>query len=119
MVAFLTTRVKQPDEDDWGKLKRHLKYLNGTRYLLLTLSADSLSKIVWYVYAAHLTHDDCKGYTGSILTFGKGATSSSSNKHKLPSKSSTESELIGLYDKTGDIQPKATTSHRSLSTKTT
>ncbi len=29
-VAFLTTRVKTPDEDDWGKLKRVLKYLNDT-----------------------------------------------------------------------------------------
>ena len=27
-VAFLTTRVKNPDEDNWGKLKRVLKYLN-------------------------------------------------------------------------------------------
>jgi hypothetical protein len=34
-VAFLTTRVKSPDEDDWEKLKRVLKYLNGTRYLKL------------------------------------------------------------------------------------
>jgi hypothetical protein len=34
-VAFLTTRVKNPDENDWGKLKRVLKYLNGTRYLKL------------------------------------------------------------------------------------
>ena len=24
-VAFLTTRVKGPDEDDWGKVKRVLK----------------------------------------------------------------------------------------------
>jgi hypothetical protein len=29
-VAFLTTRVKNPEEDDWGKLKRLLKYLTGT-----------------------------------------------------------------------------------------
>jgi hypothetical protein len=29
-VAFLTTRVKAPDKDDWGKVKRLLKYLNGT-----------------------------------------------------------------------------------------
>jgi hypothetical protein len=27
-VAFLTTRVKCPDEDNWGKLKEVLKYLN-------------------------------------------------------------------------------------------
>ena len=30
-VSFLTMRFKKPDEDDWGKLKRALKYLNGTR----------------------------------------------------------------------------------------
>jgi hypothetical protein len=34
-VAFLTTRVKSPDKDDWGKLKPVLKYLNGTKYLKL------------------------------------------------------------------------------------
>jgi hypothetical protein len=34
-VAFLTTRVTNPDVDDWGKLKQVLKYLNGMRYLKL------------------------------------------------------------------------------------
>ena len=33
LVAFLTTWVNCPDEDDWGKLKRVLKYLNGTQLL--------------------------------------------------------------------------------------
>ncbi len=102
-IAFLTTRVKQPDEDDWGKLKRLLKYLNSTRKLRLTLFADSLTALHWYIDVSHQMHDDCKGHTGSILTFGKGATTSSSTKHKIPSKSSNESEIIGLYDKTGDI----------------
>ena len=27
-VSFPTTRVQSPDEDDWEKLKRILKYLN-------------------------------------------------------------------------------------------
>jgi hypothetical protein len=102
-VAFLTTRVKQPDEDGWGKLKPVLKYLHCTYSLPLTLFADSLTSIVWYVDASHQTHDDCKGHTGSIITFGSGATTSSSTKQKPSSKSSTESELIGLYDKLGDI----------------
>ncbi len=31
--SFLTTWVQAPDEDDWGKLKWILKYLNGKRYL--------------------------------------------------------------------------------------
>ncbi len=102
-VAFLTTRVKCPDEDDWGKLNRVLKYLHSTRYLKLTLRAESLSNIVWYVDASHQLHDDCKGHTGSILIFGKGAVTSSSTKHKIPSKSSCESKIIGIYDKIGDI----------------
>jgi hypothetical protein len=102
-VTFLTTRVKRPDQDDWGKLKRVLKYLNCTRYLRLTLSADSLTNIVWYVDASHQLHDDCKGHTGSILTFGRGATTSTSTKQKIPSKSSCESKLIGLYDKVSDV----------------
>jgi hypothetical protein len=39
-VAFLTTRVKSPDNDNWGKLKWVLKYLNGTKYLKPQLSVD-------------------------------------------------------------------------------
>ena len=87
----------------WGKLKKLLKCLNSTCKLLLTLFADSLTTLHWYVDASHQTHDECKGHTGSILTFGKGATTSSSTKHNIPSKSSTESEIISLYDKASDI----------------
>ncbi len=42
-VSFLTTRIKHPDEDDWGKLKRVLRYLRGTRHIKLNLSADNLT----------------------------------------------------------------------------
>ena len=79
-VAFLTTRVKASDEDNWGKLQRVLKYLNGTRYPKLTLLADSLSILHWYVDASHQTHEDCPSHTGTIFTFGKGAITSSLNK---------------------------------------
>ncbi len=70
-IVFLTTRVKQPDKDNWGKLKRVLKYLNSTRSLRLTLFADSLSNICWYVDASHQTHNNCKGHTGSFLTLAR------------------------------------------------
>ena len=33
LVSFLTTRVKEPDKDDWGKLKHGLKYLKSTLYM--------------------------------------------------------------------------------------
>jgi hypothetical protein len=48
-VAFLTTRVKRPDKDNWGKLKQVLKYLNCTRYLKLRLNVDNLGMLKWYV----------------------------------------------------------------------
>jgi hypothetical protein len=102
-AAFLTTRVKQPDEDDWGKLKHVLKYLHSTLSLPLTLFTKSLTNIVWYVDAAHQIHDDCKGHIGSILTFGRGATTSLSTEQKIPSKSSSESELIGLYNNSSNF----------------
>ena len=95
-VAFLTTRVKRPDEDDWGKLKRVIKYLNGTRNLELRMSVDNIGSIKWYVDASYAIHDDCKGHTGALMTFGKGSVTSISRKQKLNGKSSTEAELIGV-----------------------
>lgn len=102
-VAFLTTRVKHPDEDDWGKLKRVLGYLNGTRSLHLTLTVDSLSILKWYVDGSHQIHDDCRGHTGGFFTLGRGAISSSSRKQRINTKSSTETELVAVDDKLGDI----------------
>ena len=42
-VAFLTTRVRATDEDDWGKVKMVLQYLKGTRLLKLWLTVESLA----------------------------------------------------------------------------
>ena len=44
-VEFLTTRVKGPDEDDWDKLRRVNKYLNGTIDLELHLTVKSIGNI--------------------------------------------------------------------------
>ena len=95
-VAFLTTRVKAPYEDDWGKLKRVLKYLKGTRGLKLTLSVDEMSTIKWWIDASSNTHDGCKGHRGAIISLGKDAITSASNKHKIQGKSSTDDKLIGV-----------------------
>ncbi len=103
-VSFLNTRVQAPDKDDWGKLKWILKYLNGTRHLKLTLCADQIKFAVhWYNDGSHQIHEDCRGQTGSLVAFGKGAVASSSNKMKCNTKSSTETELISLADKLTDI----------------
>ncbi len=97
-VAFLTTRVKKPDKDDWGKLKRLLRYLRATRHMKLRLSIDNVSFIKWWVDASYNVHWDCKGHTGAMMSLGKGATISFSHKHKLNVRSSTEGELVSIYD---------------------
>jgi hypothetical protein len=38
-IAFLTTRVRAPDKDDWTKLVHLMNYIRGTRTMPLILSA--------------------------------------------------------------------------------
>jgi hypothetical protein len=61
----------------------------------LNLFADNLTTIHWWVDAPHAVHDNCRGHTGSMMSLGKGAAMSFSNKQKINTKSSTESELVG------------------------
>jgi hypothetical protein len=93
-VAFLTTQVKEPYKDDWGKLKHILKYLNGTKYLRLTLSVNNIRVLKWYVEGSHNIHWDCRGHGGAMFTMEKGAVLSYSRKLKLNNRSSTETELV-------------------------
>jgi hypothetical protein len=104
-IAFLCTRVKHPDEDDWGKLKRLLKYIRGTLYLVLTIQASNLKLgfIQWYVDAAFAVHEDFKSHTGAGMTLGKGILIGISRKQKLNTKSSTEGELVAVDDASGQI----------------
>ena len=46
-VSFLCTRCKEPDEDDWGKLKRVLKYLYGAIHMNFFLLVDNLQTLTW------------------------------------------------------------------------
>ena len=59
-VVFFTTRVKEPDDNDWGKLKRVLKDLNGTKNLCHTLHVDEIGVIKWYMDASYATNDKCR-----------------------------------------------------------
>ncbi len=88
-VSFFTTRVKDPDKDDWGKLVRVLKYLNGTWIMKLILSADEMNfTINWYIDGSHQVHEDCRGQIGCLTKMGKGVACSYSNKMKCNTQSS-------------------------------
>jgi hypothetical protein len=98
-VAFLCTRVKSPDVNDWKKLGRGIMYLRGTPDLPLTLKAGDMSILKWWIDASFATHADMKSHTGVMLTLGKGAAYAASTKQKLNTKSSTESEVVGVDDR--------------------
>ena len=79
-VAFLCTRVKGPDRDDYKKLARMINYLRATKDLPLTLEWDGLNIIKWWADASFATHMDMKGHTGGLMSLGKGAMCSTSKK---------------------------------------
>jgi len=97
-VAFLTTRVKSPDRDDYKKLARVMKYLRATVDLSLILEADDLNVVKWWVDGSFAVHPDMKSHTGATMSLGKGPLYSASTRQKLNTKSSTEAELVAVND---------------------
>ncbi len=51
-IVFLTTRVRESDEDDWRKLHHLMVYLKSTRELPLVLGARNTGVLHWYVDAS-------------------------------------------------------------------
>jgi hypothetical protein len=93
-IAFLTTRVKGPDIDDWRKLCHLVEYLRSTRELPLILAANSTGVLSWYVDASFAVHPGMRGHTGGAMTMGTGFPLDKSTKHKLNTCSSMESEIV-------------------------
>jgi hypothetical protein len=81
-ISVLCTRVRDPNQADWEKLMRAMKYLNGTKGENLTLSADNLRVVKWYVDASFAVHPDFKSHTGAMMTLGKGVMQSIARKQK-------------------------------------
>ena len=101
-VAFLCTRVKSCDEDDYKKLIRMLQFLRATKDDYLTLSATSLHNVRWWVDASYAVHPDMKSHTGGAMSLGMGVIYGTSKRQKLNTKSSTEAEVVG----TDDVMPQ-------------
>jgi hypothetical protein len=97
-VSFLTTRVKAPGRDDWIKLVRMIRYLRGTVDMPLTLSADGTGIPKWWADGSHAVHPNCRGHSGGCMSLGKGMILTASNKQKLNTRSSTETELVAADD---------------------
>jgi len=102
-IAYLTTRVRSPNEDDWEKLMRMIQYLKHTKNDRLTLESDESMVVNWHVDASFAVHPDMRSHTGISVTFGKGFPINISRKQSINTRSSTEAELVAADDAMGPI----------------
>lgn len=97
-TAFLASRVAHPTEDDWDKLERVCKYLNGSSELGIVLRPSDDVHISAFVDASYGVHSDFKSHTGVSIQLGSGTFFAKCAKQKINTKSSTEAELVALSD---------------------
>ena len=97
-VSYLMTRVSKSNLKDWEKLKRCLGFLKKTFNDLRTIGADSLRDLHVWVDASHAIHENMRGHTGGTMSMGIGTLHSKSSKQKLNTRSTTESELVGVSE---------------------
>ena len=97
-VSFLCKRVKAPDNDDYKKLTRVMKYLRGTINMPLSLGADNMNIVKWWVDASFAVHPDMRSHTGGAMTLGQGVAYATSTGQKINTTSSTEAEVVGLHE---------------------
>jgi hypothetical protein len=61
-IAFLTTRVRAPDINDWRKLSHLMEYLRVYRLCPLILSTDGSKVLMWYDDASFAVHPYAQSY---------------------------------------------------------
>jgi hypothetical protein len=93
--AFLTTRVQEPNTNDWKKMAHLMRHVRGTCDMPLILSANGSHTLKWWVDASFAVRPNLRGHTGGGLSLGRGFPVVSATKQKLNAQSSTESELAG------------------------
>ena len=97
-ISFLSTRVRSPTTEDWGKLKRVLSFLQKTKEDRRIFGTNGFSELSTYVDAAYAVHPNMRSHTGGCMSFGRGIVHAKSSKQKLNTKSSTEAEVVGVSD---------------------
>ena len=97
-ISFLCSRLNCPDEDDFKKPTRLIRYLRHTLYMCLVIGKDDTESVHWWIDASYAVHPNMRGHTGATMSMGNGSIDSGSWKQKMVTRSSTESEVVGVYD---------------------
>ena len=97
-ISFLCTKVSKPTIGDEIKLKRVLSYLKRTKDLKRNMGMNSTGYLQTWIDASYATHRDMRGHTGGVISMGHGTVIHGCSKQKINTKSSTESEVVGVSD---------------------
>jgi hypothetical protein len=97
-VAQVSRKLPNPNETDFKKVKRILRYINGTSNLKLTYTKSNAHDIIGYSDASYAEDTDRKSTSGFVFTMNGAAISWSSKKQDCISLSTMEAELIALTE---------------------
>ena len=74
------------------------KFFKRTFNDLRIIGADSLRDLHVWVDASHAVHINMRGHTRGTISMGKGTIHNKSSKQKLNTRSTTESEVVGVSE---------------------
>jgi len=95
-VAFLFTRLKDPDTYNYKKITKVMQYLRNTKSLTLTIEPGDKPK--WWVYSSYTIHPDMRSHTRIYMSLGNGAMYTALCNQKLNTKGSIAAELVAKDD---------------------
>ena len=98
-LSVLSQHCAQPTLKNWADLSHLLKYINSTKNAQMLLNPSSLHLNV-YADSSYMSHADKKGHTGVLVTLGTmgPVISAKSSKQRMQASSSTEGEIIAVYE---------------------
>ncbi|WKA01867.1 hypothetical protein VitviT2T_020119 [Vitis vinifera] len=99
VVGMLGRYLSNPGSQHWKAAKKVLRYLQGTKDLMLTYQGTSLLDVVGFCDADFTgCLDDKKSTTGYIFMMAGGAVSWKSVKQTLTASSTMEAEYVACYE---------------------
>jgi hypothetical protein len=98
-LAVLQTKMRNPNQNDKDLLDRVIAYLEGTKERSMIIRKCDM-KVFAYMDAAFAVHGNRVSHSGIHFTLGKYGNSilCKSLKQKSVATSSTEAELMGIFD---------------------
>ena len=66
-ISYLKTRAREPDKDDWSKMKHLMNYIRRTKELPLILGANGTGMLKWWINGSYGVHTNLRGHSEGRL----------------------------------------------------